>query len=198
LGKAKISISLAMQNYESHPPSKPSRKARASATRTAKPRSSIENLPDSIAEEVELERRSEIFPSQMWSPHYPEEGKQARSISAVDRVANMQAVGPAAEMLSVMLVNTFEAYVDCQRRAMIHADDPRLFAIHGGHAERLIKLYLLQLAAFDKHQTRGAQQISVEHVHVSAGGRAIVGHVDVHPAKGGSVRSQPHTPSSTN
>jgi len=35
-----------------------------------------------------------------------------------------------------------------------------------------------QLAALDKHRGRNPQKVVVEHVHVEAGGQAIVGHVE--------------------
>jgi hypothetical protein len=120
------------------------------------------------------------MPSQMWSDYYPEAGKKARMLSALDRLANFNAVGPAEEMLATMLVNTNEAYLECQRRAMMHADDPRTFAVNLGYAERLSKLLLQQIAALDKHRARGKQQVRVVHVHVASGGKAIVGHLDIH------------------
>jgi hypothetical protein len=115
----------------------------------------------------------------------------------MDRLANLPAADPASEMLNTMIVNTYEAYIENQRLAMIHAADPRLFAVFSGHAERLSKLYILQLAALDKHQTRGKQQISVEHVHVAAGGRAIVGNVDLHAPKKGIPSRGLHAQSSS-
>ena len=186
-----------MQKNPPQPHSKRSRRASPTAAAPNRPRSSIKALPASIAAEVKLERRSEIFTSQTWSEHYPEEGKQARRLSAYDRLANMPASDPASEMLNAMLVNTYESYVDNQRLATIHVDDPRLFAIYSGHAERLSKLCLLQVAALDRHQTRGKQQISVEHVHVAAGGRAIVGNVDVRAPKKRALSGGPHTQSSS-
>ena len=49
------------------------------------------------------------------------------------------------------------------------------------HAARLMGLYERQVAALDKHRGRGQQKVTVEHVHVEAGGQAIVGHVEAGP-----------------
>ena len=39
-------------------------------------------------------------------------------------------------------------------------------------------LYIRQMDALDKHRGKGQQNIIVKHVHVEAGGKAIVGNVD--------------------
>ncbi|KHA53892.1 hypothetical protein Z947_4213 [Sulfitobacter geojensis] len=46
------------------------------------------------------------------------------------------------------------------------------------HAEKLMALYAKQLATLDKHHGKGQQKVTVEHVHVEAGGQAIVGNVE--------------------
>jgi len=43
---------------------------------------------------------------------------------------------------------------------------------------KLMRLYCQQLEALDKHRNKGKQKVTVEHVHVHQGGKAIVG--DVH------------------
>lgn len=143
-------------------------------------RSSLDKLPKTVAARVEAARRGEVVPSSLWSDHCTEEAKVAGLLSARDRIANLEAVGPAEQMLATMMVNTFEAYTECQHRAMIHVGDPRIFSIYMGYSDRLIKSYILQLAARDKHRARGKQQVLVEHVHVGAGGQAIVGKLDIH------------------
>lgn len=46
------------------------------------------------------------------------------------------------------------------------------------HAAKLMNLYLQQVAALDKHRGKGQQKVTVEHVHVAAGGQAIVGMIE--------------------
>ncbi len=50
--------------------SKIPRKTSQTAAVSAKPRSSIENLPAPIVDTIKIERRSELFSSQMWSDQY--------------------------------------------------------------------------------------------------------------------------------
>lgn len=141
--------------------------------------SAISRLPQHIAEQVRLERRLEITPSSVWSQEYSEEVVQARTLSALDRLSMIKAHNPTEAMLAAQMVNTYEAYVDCHRRAMINADNVILYSTHMKNAERLSNLYMRQLSALDKHRGRGKQQVRVEHVHVAAGGQAVVGHLDV-------------------
>jgi hypothetical protein len=63
------------------------------------------------------------------------------------------------------------------------------------HAAKLMALYAQQVAALNKHRGKGQQKVTVEHVHVAAGGQAIVGNIEtsgraVSPASGGSTIEQ--------
>jgi hypothetical protein len=45
-------------------------------------------------------------------------------------------------------------------------------------ADKLARTYTLQLEALNKYRGKGQQNISVKHVHVNEGGRAIVGNIN--------------------
>ena len=61
-------------------------------------------------------------------------------------------------------------------------------------ANKLSRTYAVLLDALNRHRGRGQQTVRVEHVHVHAGGQAIVGAVE--PGGGGKEKSegQPHAP----
>ncbi len=46
------------------------------------------------------------------------------------------------------------------------------------HAEKLLSIYSRQIEVLDKHRGKGQQKVTVEHVHVEAGGQAMVGHIE--------------------
>ena len=46
------------------------------------------------------------------------------------------------------------------------------------NSARLMQLYLRQMDALNKHRGKGQQKVTVEHVHVAAGGQAVVGNVE--------------------
>ncbi len=63
---------------------------------------------------------------------------------------------------------------------------------------KLSRTFTTQMEALNRHRGKGQQKMTVEHVHVNAGGQAIIGHVDTSPKKGKGGRineknkEQPH------
>jgi hypothetical protein len=55
-------------------------------------------------------------------------------------------------------------------------------------ANKLSRTYATLLEALNRHRGKGQQKVTVEHVHVHAGGRAVVGTVE---APGGGDRAKP-------
>ena len=47
---------------------------------------------------------------------------------------------------------------------------------------KLLRTFLMQLEALNRHRSKGEQKMVVEHVHVHSGGQAIVGPVTGNPA----------------
>jgi hypothetical protein len=57
------------------------------------------------------------------------------------------------------------------------------------HAGKLSRTYAQLLEALNRHRGKaGQQKVTVEHVHVHAGGQAVVGAVKVQPGGGGASR----------
>ena len=48
----------------------------------------------------------------------------------------------------------------------------------GNLAVKLLRTYTMQIEALQRHRGKGEQKMTVEHVHVHAGGQAIVGEVN--------------------
>ena len=48
---------------------------------------------------------------------------------------------------------------------------------YGRHAQRLLRIYSQQVAAFAKYRNGGKQTVEVKHVNVEKGGQAIIGDV---------------------
>jgi len=65
---------------------------------------------------------------------------------------------------------------------------------HGNLAIKLMRTFTAQMEALNRYRGKGQQKMTVEHVHVHAGGQAIVGNV-THPEGGGvqkKTKEQPH------
>jgi hypothetical protein len=53
---------------------------------------------------------------------------------------------------------------------------------------KLLRTFTAQIEALQRHRGKGEQKVTVEHVHVHAGGQAIVGAVT--PGGGGAAKSE--------
>jgi hypothetical protein len=100
--------------------------------------------------------------------------------AATATVAALAAIAPRdgmESMLATQMVAVHEAAMECFRRGMVSSQSPEVREINLKQAGKLLQIYTRQVGAFDKHRYRGQQRITVEHVHVHAGGQAIVGNV---------------------
>lgn len=111
-------------------------------------------------------------------------------------VAGLVGIGPTSElegMLAAQLLATHYAAMECYRRSMIpnQTFEGRSEALK--HAGKLSRTFAALLETFNRHRGKGQQKVTVEHVHVHAGGQAIVGNV-ARPGGGenGKQDEQPH------
>jgi hypothetical protein len=115
----------------------------------------------------------------LWLPEGMSEEEQNRRIqSAISLMAEIKPRDGVEGMLAVQMVATQEAAMDCMHRAMLPEQtfEGRNMALK--HGAKLFAVFLRQLEVLDKHRGKGQQKVTVEHVHVGAGGQAIVGHVE--------------------
>jgi hypothetical protein len=103
------------------------------------------------------------------------ENKLAR---AVELYEDLKPANGLEGMLAIQMVGTHEAATECLRRAALRDQTSQGRDLALKHAAKLMELYLKQVAALDKHRGKGQQKVTVEHVHVAAGGQAIVGNVE--------------------
>jgi hypothetical protein len=59
-------------------------------------------------------------------------------------------------------------------------------------AVSLSRTYTMQMDALSRHRGKGQQRVTVEHVHVHAGGQAVVGAVETGGGVASKNRKQPH------
>jgi hypothetical protein len=115
----------------------------------------------------------------IWQPQgIGDEELRIKIVRAVELFNSLKPADGAESMLAQQMVGTHSAALECLRRAAL-ADQTfagRDMALK--HAHKLMTLYTQQLAALNKHRGKGQQKVTVEHVHVEAGGQAIVGTVE--------------------
>jgi hypothetical protein len=117
-----------------------------------------------------------------------------RQLSAT--VAALVGIGPRDElegMMAAQLIAAHNASMECYRRAMIGEQTFEGRRENLNQANRLSRTWATVLEALNRHRGKGQQKVTVEHVHVHAGGQAVVGTIE---QSGGGGRSkseeQPH------
>lgn len=122
----------------------------------------------------------------------PEE--QHRQLVAT--AAALKGIAPRDElegMMAAQLVAGHNAAMECYRRAMHSGQTFEGRRENLNQATKLSRTWATLLEALNRHRGKGQQKVTVEHVHVHAGGQAVVGTVE---APGGGVptkgEDQPH------
>lgn len=111
-------------------------------------------------------------------------------------IAAMHGINPHDEvegMLASQMIATHFATMRCMR-SLKNSDTIQQQDSNGNLAIKLLRTYTAQIEALQRYRGKGQQKMTVEHVHVHAGGQAIVGQV-THPEGGGAImktEDQPH------
>jgi hypothetical protein len=101
-------------------------------------------------------------------------------------VAALVGIGPKDElegMMAAQLIAAHNAAMECYRRAMLGEQTFEGRRENLAQANKLSRTYATLLEALNRHRGKGQQKVTVEHVHVHAGGQAVVGVVE--PTGGG-------------
>ena len=106
------------------------------------------------------------------------EEAKIQALRAVEFYESLEPGDGAEGMLAAQMVGTHFAALECLRRAALPNQTFKGRDMALKHAQKLMTLYTQQLAALNKHRGKGQQKVTVEHVHVEAGGQAIVGNVE--------------------
>ena len=104
----------------------------------------------------------------------PEE--RVKQLSAT--VAALNGIAPTDElegMMAAQLVAAHNAAMECYRRAMIGDQTFEGRRENLAQANKLSRTYAALAEALNRHRGKGQQKVTVEHVHVHAGGQAVVG-----------------------
>jgi hypothetical protein len=107
--------------------------------------------------------------------------------AAIDALIGIKPGDELEGMIAAQLVGCHNASMECYRRAMIGEQTFEGRRENLGQANKLSRTYATLLEALNRHRGKGAQKVTVEHVHVHEGAQAIVGNVDT---RGGGFASK--------
>jgi hypothetical protein len=106
-------------------------------------------------------------------------------------LAGLIGIGPKDElegMMAAQLIAAHSAAMECYRRAMLGEQSFEGRRENLTQANKLSRTFAVLLEALNRHRGKGQQKVVVEHVHVHAGGQAVVGMVET---PGGGDRAKP-------
>jgi hypothetical protein len=125
---------------------------------------------------------------------HPSEEFQARQRNAT--LAALVGIRPKDEieaMIAAQLLAAHSAAMECYRRATLSEQTFEGRSETLSQANKLCRTYAQLLEALNRHRGKGQRKVTVEHVHVHAGGQAVVGMVET--SGGGEhkkSKDQPH------
>jgi hypothetical protein len=124
----------------------------------------------------------------LWTEHSDAKTRGNQIRAALTALLGMEPRDELEGMLCAQLVASHNATMECYRRAMIGGQTLECRRDNLNQASKLSRIFVAQMDAFDRRRGKGQQRITVEHVNVHAGGRAIVGTVT--PSDRSSRRSE--------
>lgn len=98
--------------------------------------------------------------------------------AAATRLIDIAPRDAIEQMLATQMLALHAAAMDCARRAMLSGQDGSVRREELGLAVKVSRAFAGLADTLDRRRRGGEQKMTVEHVHVHAGGQAIVGNVD--------------------
>jgi hypothetical protein len=113
----------------------------------------------------------------LWLKHSDEGGRNRQMNAAISGLVGIAPKDELEGMMAAQLIGSHHAAMECYRRAMLPEQtfDGRRESL--SQANKLSRTHVLLVEALNRHRGKGQQKVTVEHVHVHAGGQAIVGNI---------------------
>jgi hypothetical protein len=131
----------------------------------------------------------------LWAKNSPEAQRNDQQAAAFVGLLGIAPRDELEGMLAAQLIAAHAAAMETYRRAMHAEASFEMWKENLTQANKLSRSFATLLEALNRHRGRGSEQkVTVEHVHVHAGGQAIVGAVEA-SAEGGArtkIQDQPH------
>ena len=113
-------------------------------------------------------------------PHWMFQGEKNPSVATNVLLATIASIEPrdsTESLLALQMAVTHHTALETLRRVFIPNQTFDGSQLYGHRANQLLRTFTAQLETLHRYRGSGQQKIRVEHVHVNAGGQAIVGTV---------------------
>jgi len=126
----------------------------------------------------------------LWMKNSSAEERGKQHGATITALVGIAPKGELEGMMAAQLVAAHNAAMECYRRAMIGEQSFEGRRENLAQANKLSRTYAALVEALNRHRGKGQQKVTVEHVHVHAGGQAVVGMVAAPGQPGGWGRQQ--------
>src|SRR4051794_29534669 len=123
----------------------------------------------------------------LWFKNSDENTRAQQTRAAIQGLVGINPKDELEGMMADQLIAAHSAAMECYRRAMIGEQTFEGRRESLNQANKLSRSFAVLLDALNRHRGKGQQKVTVEHVHVHAGGQAVVGAVQ---APGGGDRGR--------
>jgi len=129
----------------------------------------------------------------LWLVHSSDEFQERQRSATLAALVGIAPKDEIEGMIAAQLLAGHNVAMECYRRAMIESQSFEGRRENLNQANKLSRTYSTLLEALNRYRGKGQQKVTVEHVHVHAGGQAVVGMVET-PGGGDRTKSedQPH------
>ena len=114
----------------------------------------------------------------LWVANANQENRDLKYEAAIAGLAGIAPKDELEGMMAAQLIAAHSAAMECYRRAMLGEQTFEGRRENLSQANKLSRTYATLLEALNRHRGKGQQKVTVEHVHVHAGGQAVVGTVE--------------------
>jgi hypothetical protein len=118
----------------------------------------------------------QVLPT-FWAKGLDPETCKTQLQGSLEALAVMAPKDEIEGMIAAQMIACHHAAMECYRRAMITEQTFEGRSENLSQANKLSRTHATLVEALNRHRGKGQQKVTVEHVHVHAGGQAIVGPV---------------------
>jgi hypothetical protein len=137
----------------------------------------FKDLGGSISDDWNLVLINQAIAS-LWTANSDSETRQQQLVATGMALGGIKPRDEIEGMLAAQMIGVHNASMECLRRAMIREQPFEGRRESLNQANKLSRTYAALVEALNRHRGKGQQKVTVEHVHVHAGGQAVVGNVE--------------------
>ena len=114
----------------------------------------------------------------LWLKHSDSSTQESQLKASLGALCGISPRDELEGMMGAQLLAAHNAAMECYRRAMVSEQTFEARHANLNQANKLSRTWATLLEALNRHRGKGQQKVTVEHVHVHAGGQAVVGMVE--------------------